>query len=581
MLGQADFASNIDVATPDDLHMAGPTSIMIDDTNKILYATDASIGDNNLSNNRIVAFDIGNITNGESEMAEIGQADFGSNTPETSQTGIAYPFGGSYDPLSHTLYISELENHRVIIYKMLMIDKETLSDSTVGADYGDLTESITTTNVQDGGEVTYAAVDPTDFSEEDASDLPPGIELNSDGTLTGTPTNAGTYTFTVKATEIFGYSTFFDTKEYTIIINPAITITTSATLTGGTQGTPYSKTILTADNDGTVTCSRTAGSLPGGLTLATASPNCTITGTPTGSGNFTFTIKVEDSSNSYEQSFHLNIASSGGGGGGGGGVSSGGSYTNPAPTPTPDCDRLEFTSTPFIDVEGGTDLDTGKKYGKDWAEPYILELYKNCIVDGKTLTLFAPQDKITRAELLKVVMNRNKIAQANVFESIFTDVIDSDWFALYVTKGFKLNIIEGYIDTPESKNFCKNHEVGNPCFLPGNSITRAEALKVILKTVDIDTTAYKYKLTTFTDVKPGDWFNEYVSFAATNTALDFATNKDAPIINGYKNRNGSWFFNPSAPITRSEASKIIIAVYTYKLAHPTNPAVSTATTPNV
>ena len=46
--------------------------------------------------------------------------------------------------------------------------------------------------------------------------LPKGLDISTDGTISGTPTTAGTYYFTVKATNLAG----FDTKDLSIVINP-------------------------------------------------------------------------------------------------------------------------------------------------------------------------------------------------------------------------------------------------------------------------------------------------------------------------------------------------------------------------
>ena len=59
-----------------------------------------------------------------------------------------------------------------------------------------------------------------------SSDLPNWLTLNSDGTISGTPTAAGTSTFTVKAENTAGS----DSKELTLTINPAPVLVNSVTL---------------------------------------------------------------------------------------------------------------------------------------------------------------------------------------------------------------------------------------------------------------------------------------------------------------------------------------------------------------
>ncbi len=68
------------------------------------------------------------------------------------------------------------------------------------------------------------------------------------------------------------------------------------TLSGGTQGTPYSQSVLMSATGGTspytFTCS---GSGIAGLTVAASEAVCTISGTPTAAGTFTVSFGVNDS----------------------------------------------------------------------------------------------------------------------------------------------------------------------------------------------------------------------------------------------------------------------------------------------
>uniref|UniRef100_Q01UF3 Ig family protein n=1 Tax=Solibacter usitatus (strain Ellin6076) TaxID=234267 RepID=Q01UF3_SOLUE len=123
--------------------------------------------------------------------------------------------------------------------------------------------------------------------------LPPGLTLNtSTGAITGTPTTAGTYTFTSKVVDANGSS---DTATCTITITGyAINLDCGACKTGkATLGTAFSSTLSVTGAYGTVTFSIISGALPTGLTLDKSTGK--ISGTPTASGTFTFTSKVVDS----------------------------------------------------------------------------------------------------------------------------------------------------------------------------------------------------------------------------------------------------------------------------------------------
>nr|MDA3834803.1 IPTL-CTERM sorting domain-containing protein [Spirochaetales bacterium] len=115
--------------------------------------------------------------------------------------------------------------------------------------------------------------------------------ITTGGLITGTPTEAGTFTFTVTATDDNGCTGL---REYTLVINPADCpdiMLLPTVLPAGTVNTSYSRTI-TASPAGTYTFAMTSGSLPAGLSPITA--NGLITGTPTAAGTFTFTVTATD-----------------------------------------------------------------------------------------------------------------------------------------------------------------------------------------------------------------------------------------------------------------------------------------------
>jgi len=118
--------------------------------------------------------------------------------------------------------------------------------------------------------------------------LPAGLTLNSAGVLLGTPTMAGSYNFSVTATDTVGAN---GTKSYTVLINPEVSLTTS-TLSAWTAGlTGYSQTIGATGGTGALTFSAT-GSLPPGLALSSAG---LLSGTPTAAGSYSFTVTAADS----------------------------------------------------------------------------------------------------------------------------------------------------------------------------------------------------------------------------------------------------------------------------------------------
>ncbi len=121
-----------------------------------------------------------------------------------------------------------------------------------------------------------------------SSTLPAGMTLAADGTLSGTPTQSGTFPITVVATDSNGCT---GSDSFTLMIGcQTITVTNPAGSTG-TVGTPFSQTFTQSGGIGAVTFSLASGSLPAGLSLAA---NGTLAGTPTQPGTFAITVKVTD-----------------------------------------------------------------------------------------------------------------------------------------------------------------------------------------------------------------------------------------------------------------------------------------------
>jgi len=116
--------------------------------------------------------------------------------------------------------------------------------------------------------------------------LPAGVTLAADGTISGTPTAAGTASFTVRVTS--GAATA--TKALSIVVTAPVTVSTS-TLAGGVTGTAYSAGLAATGGTTPYTWSIDSGSLPAGLSLA----GNVISGTPSAAGTASFTVRATDS----------------------------------------------------------------------------------------------------------------------------------------------------------------------------------------------------------------------------------------------------------------------------------------------
>lgn len=139
-----------------------------------------------------------------------------------------------------------------------------------------------------GGQTPYA------FS----GSAPAGLTLASNGTISGTPATAGSFTLTVTVTDAAKAQA---SKSFDLAIAPALAISTTS-LPAGTAGAPYSATI--AATGGRPPYAFT-GNVPAGLTLDSSG---TVSGTPNAAGTFSFTVTVADAANNRaSRSFDLTI----------------------------------------------------------------------------------------------------------------------------------------------------------------------------------------------------------------------------------------------------------------------------------
>jgi len=132
---------------------------------------------------------------------------------------------------------------------------------------------------------------------------PPGLTLDPNGNLSGTPTATGAYSFSVAVTDARNCSS---ERPYTLVVNQSSTSATGNpdaapagsalainpdTLPTGTAGLAYIQTLVASGVAMPFRFSVAGGSLPAGLTLA---PSGSISGTPSAAGTSNFTALVTD-----------------------------------------------------------------------------------------------------------------------------------------------------------------------------------------------------------------------------------------------------------------------------------------------
>lgn len=106
----------------------------------------------------------------------------------------------------------------------------------------------------------------------------------------------------------------------------------------------------------------------------------------------------------------------------------------------------------FPDVDGG-----------HWAYRYIATAERLGVVNGYGDGLFRPDNKVSRAELVKIFLLAAGKSLPENYSYSFVDVPEYAWYYPYVGMAFNLDLLSGY---------------GDGTFRPDREVTRAEAAKI-------------------------------------------------------------------------------------------------------
>jgi M6 family metalloprotease-like protein len=129
--------------------------------------------------------------------------------------------------------------------------------------------------------------------------LPAGLALQSaTGALSGTPTAAGTFAFTVLAAS----DTLRDTRKFTLTVSAPVVITSTVARRAAVMGAAYADTVRATGGNSAFDWRVVSGALPAGLTL---DPNGVLRGTPASSGTFQFTASATSDGLSAQRDFEL------------------------------------------------------------------------------------------------------------------------------------------------------------------------------------------------------------------------------------------------------------------------------------
>lgn len=158
-------------------------------------------------------------------------------------------------------------------------------------------------------------------------------------------------------------------------------------------------------------------------------------------------------------------------------------------------------------------------------------LKKNGVISGYDDNTFRPYQELSRAELMKTIINAKKqYPLALNYSNCFKDV-KNEWYAPSVCLAKEKKWVSGYADDS---------------FHPNETLTKAEALKMILEAFEIKKTPDSPNVDMFEDVPQEAWFHPYVEIAL-----------DRRLINENPNLE---FYQPDAPAIRGDVAQIIYRV---------------------
>lgn len=197
-----------------------------------------------------------------------------------------------------------------------------------------------------------------------------------------------------------------------------------------------------------------------------------------------------------------------------------------------------------------------------WAEDAVNTLADRGVIDGFTNELFAPDEEVTRAQYLKMIMETTGMDVTPFREGECLELKGNEWYAPYLQKALDCGLVPGAMITGFKQNVVytvdengkatESKVVYSGAFNGNLPISREEMAvltqyvyqytRTILTNEQIDTS----KARDFDDSADiGDWAKASVKLAVANGFIE-----------GMENN----CFNPKSAATRAQAATIILRV---------------------
>ena len=202
-----------------------------------------------------------------------------------------------------------------------------------------------------------------------------------------------------------------------------------------------------------------------------------------------------------------------------------------APVQPPITAPIADTCTYFENLASSGTVNYGDLATDKILSDYAKYLLDNGIILGKNPTEFGPTDVMTRAEVLRSLVQArcDKFTLLPVTVKPFPDVSVNHPDAIYIDAARRAGIVNGY------------QEDGT--YRPDKFISRAESLKIVIQEVlGTDVKNFDGPLNPFTDVGNTEWYVNYVRFGVASGLVVVPGNK---------------LFHPNEPMNREEITRLL------------------------
>lgn len=216
--------------------------------------------------------------------------------------------------------------------------------------------------------------------------------------------------------------------------------------------------------------------------------------------------------------------------GGSSGSSSGGVVAGGSKSPVVKYFKFAFKTSPLakhLDLKGNSLL------------PQITILVNAGVMSGYSKFSFGPNDTLTRAQFLKMVVNAFQLKSTSTKDlSPCKDVAKSAWYASYFVTAKNLNIIKGY-----QNGTCK----------PDQAVTRAEATKILFQAIaNIDG---KTQTVVVADGGGKGYVNPFTDVTVKHPLFQYVASAEKY---GFVKGLNKTTFAPDVNLTRAQAAKILV-----------------------